>query len=185
VDRGADVGSEPVLVSACLLGVGCNHAGGHSRSEAVLALGERVRLVPVCPEAAGGLPTPRPAAELGADGRVVTAAGEDVTDHYLRGARHAVEVARAAGIRRAILKARSPSCGSGQVYDGTHRRVLVAGDGVAAAALKKAGVEVLTDEELGKGAISADPRPGDPCGSAGSENARSPSGRLGRGASNE
>ena len=111
-----------LLVSACLLGVACNHRGEGNAHPDVVALGARARLIPICPEVAGGLPTPRPAAERHPDGRVRTAAGDDVTGFYDRGAAHAVAVAQAAGATRAVLKARSPSCGSGQIYDGSHQR---------------------------------------------------------------
>ena len=137
-----------IVVSACLLGVGCNHLGQASPSEAVAALGADNRLVPVCPETAGGLPTPRPAAELQADGRVVTAGGDDVTDAYQRGAAAAVALARATGAQRAVLKARSPSCGCHQVYDGSFSRQLRDGEGVTAAALRAAGLEVQSEEDL-------------------------------------
>ena len=138
----------PLLVSACLLGVACTHLAEGKPVPAVAALAEGHRLIPICPEVAGGLATPRPAAERGADGRVRTAAGEDVTEFYERGAAHAVGVARAAGVRRAVLKARSPSCGCHEIYDGTHRRVLVRGEGVTASALRRAGVEVVSEEDL-------------------------------------
>ena len=138
----------PILVSACLLGVACNHLAEGKQVPAVEALARDRRLIPVCPEVAGGLPTPRPSAELGPDGRVRTASGEDVTEHYERGAAHAVAVARAAGVERAVLKARSPSCGCHEIYDGTHQRVLVAGEGVTVAALRHAGVEVISEEDL-------------------------------------
>jgi uncharacterized protein YbbK (DUF523 family) len=138
-----------VLVSACLLGVVCNHRGEGSPHPGVLALGPSARLISVCPEVAGGLPTPRPTAERAPDGRVRTAAGEDVTHFYERGATHAVALARAAGATRAVLKARSPSCGCGQIYDGSHQRALRAGDGVTAEALRGAGVAVESDEDLG------------------------------------
>ena len=138
----------PVLVSACLAGVQCNHLGRASPSKAVTELGRRHRLVPICPEVAGGLPVPRPAAEIQPDGRVVTQAGDDVTEAYQRGAAAAVELARAVGARRAILKARSPSCGCHEVYDGTFTRTRVAGEGVTAAALRDAGVEVESEEDL-------------------------------------
>jgi uncharacterized protein YbbK (DUF523 family) len=105
------------------------------------------RLVPICPEACGGLPTPRPAAERRGD-RVVTANGDDVTDAYARGAAAAVELAHAVGAREAVLKARSPSCGSARVYDGTFTRTLRDGEGVTAAALRAAGVEVRSEEDL-------------------------------------
>jgi uncharacterized protein YbbK (DUF523 family) len=147
-----------VLVSACLLGVACNHRGEGSPHPGVLALGESARLIPVCPEVAGGLPTPRPAAERRPDGRVCTAAGDDVTGFYERGATHSVALAGAAGAKRAVLKARSPSCGSGQIYDGSHRRILRPGDGVTTVALRAAGLEVVSEEDLAAG--NPAPRPG-------------------------
>ena len=137
-----------ILVSACLLGVCCNHRGGASESAAVAALGRTHRLVPVCPEVAGGLTTPRPAAELQPDGRVRTADGTDVTDAYERGAHHAVALAVAAGATAAVLKARSPSCGSTEVYDGTFTRTRMPGEGVTARALRAAGVTVRSEEAL-------------------------------------
>ena len=140
---------ENVVVSACLLGVACNHRGEGRSAPAVEALAAGgVRLIPVCPEVAGGLPTPRPAAEVGEDRRVRTAAGEDVTEFYERGARHAVAVALAVGARRAVLKARSPSCGCHQIYDGSHLHVLDEGEGLTAEALRKAGIEVVSEEDL-------------------------------------
>ena len=147
-DRGCSL-----LVSACLLGVPCTHDGGSRTADAVVDLGRSegagLRLVPVCPETAGGLPTPRPAAERSAaDGRVRTADGTDVTAAYERGAQHAVAVALAAGATVAVLKARSPSCGCREVYDGSHSGRLVAGEGTTAAALRAAGVHVVSDEEL-------------------------------------
>lgn len=138
-----------VLVSACLLGVRCNHRGLASPSPAAEALRHDHHVVPICPESVGGLPTPRPAAERQPDGTVRTAAGDDVTDAYRRGADQAVAVALTVGARRAVLKARSPSCGCGQVYDGTFSRTLTDGDGVTAEALRAAGVEVTTEEQLG------------------------------------
>ncbi len=140
-----------IIVSACLLGVECNHRGSASPAPGVQALAASARLIPVCPEVAGGLPTPRPAAELQADGRVRTEDGTDVTDFYRRGAAHAVDLARAAGAGRAVLKARSPSCGCHEVYDGTHTRSLRPGEGVTASALREAGVDVVSDEDVGRG----------------------------------
>ena len=95
-----------IVVSACLLGVPCNHEGRGSRSAAVerLAVSSDAQLVPICPEVVGGLPVPRPAAEVQPDGRVVTAAGDDVTRAYSRGASAAVALARAVGASEAVLK---------------------------------------------------------------------------------
>ena len=137
-----------LLVSACLLGVRCNHRGEASPSAAVAALGERYRLVPVCPETLGGLPTPRPAAERQADGRVLSAAGEDVTAAYRRGAQATVALAAGVGAAEAVLKARSPSCGCHEVYDGSFTRTRVDGLGVAAAALAEAGVALRSEEDV-------------------------------------
>lgn len=136
-------------MSACLLGVACAHDGSHSQTQAVVALGRGHRLVPVCPETAGGLPTPRPPAERSAvDGRVRTGAGDDVTDAYERGAAHAVRVAMASGAAAAVLKARSPSCGCHEIYDGTFTRRRIAGQGVAAEALRAAGLEVVGEDDV-------------------------------------
>jgi uncharacterized protein YbbK (DUF523 family) len=137
----------PLLVSACLLGVACNHEGGHSRRPAVDALAASHRLVPICPEVCGGLSTPRPAAERSGE-RVVDVDGVDVTAAYERGARAAVELAQAIGARRAVLKARSPSCGSAQIYDGSFSRTLHTGAGVTAMALRDAGIEVVSEDDL-------------------------------------
>jgi uncharacterized protein YbbK (DUF523 family) len=163
-DAGA-VARPVILVSACLLGVRCNHLGSASPSPAVLALAASHRLVPVCPEVAGGLPTPRPPAELQPDGRVLTDSGEDVTALYRRGASAAVALARSVGAVRAVLKARSPSCGCHQVYDGSFSRNLVPGSGLAAAALRAAGFEVGDEDAESRrpSATSAPaPAPSDP-----------------------
>jgi uncharacterized protein YbbK (DUF523 family) len=128
--------------------VACNHRGESKLNRAVEALARTSRHIPVCPEVAGGLPTPRPAAELGCDGRVRTASGDDVTEFYQRGAEQAVALARASGATLAVLKARSPSCGSKEIYDGSHQGRLIAGAGVTAAALRSAGLEVVSEEDL-------------------------------------
>ena len=137
-----------VLVSACLLGVRCNHEGEANTSDAAIALRSNHRVVAVCPESAGGLPTPRAAAERQPDGSVRTADGSDVTEWFTRGAAHAVRVAEAVGATRAVLKARSPSCGCHEIYDGTFTRVRVAGEGVTAEALRAAGLDVISEDDL-------------------------------------
>ncbi|MDQ1403516.1 MAG: hypothetical protein QOG03_1832 [Actinomycetota bacterium] len=115
-----------------------------------MALGDGTRLIAICPETMGGLPTPRPAAEVQSDGRVVTAEGADVSDAYRRGAVAAVALARSTGARRAVLKSRSPSCGCHEIYDGSFTRTRVAGEGVTAAALRAAGLEVVSEEDVAK-----------------------------------
>ena len=147
----------PVLISACLAGRACRFDGTGALQDEVARLVAEGRAVLVCPEVDGGLGTPRPPAEItGGDGtdviegraRVVTEAGDDVTEQYLRGARRALAVAERTGARAAILKARSPSCGKDAIYDGTFSRSLAEGDGVTAALLRKSGITVLTDEEI-------------------------------------
>jgi uncharacterized protein YbbK (DUF523 family) len=138
-----------LAVSACLLGACCRYDGQSRADPAVLALAERFELVPLCPEQLGGLPTPRPAAERRGDA-VVTAAGADVTAEYRRGAEEALRLCRLLGIGTAVLKERSPSCGSGIIHDGTFSGGLTAGDGVAAALLRDAGIRVLGESETEK-----------------------------------
>jgi uncharacterized protein YbbK (DUF523 family) len=125
--------------------VACNHEGRGNPAAAVTALAADFRLVPVCPEALGGLPTPRPAAEIQPDGSVRTADGTDVSAAYRRGAGAAVALATAVGASTAVLKARSPSCGGEEVYDGTFTRSRVPGRGVTAAALVDAGITVVSE----------------------------------------
>lgn len=148
--------SGPVLISACLAGRACRFDGGTNPDDQVGRLVAEGRAVLICPEEDGGLPTPRPPAEIvGGDGadvlkgtaRVLTKAGLDVTEEYISGARLALESARAAGAESAILKARSPSCGNGCIYDGSFSRTPKEGDGVTAALLKAEGIEVVSEED--------------------------------------
>lgn len=150
-DRGWSRPRRPLLVSACLLGVRCNDRGKANPSEAVRALGDGRRLVPVCPEVVGGLPTPRPRAEVQPDGRMRTGEGVDVTEAYRRGAEHAVRLAQAVGAEGAVLKARSPSCGCHEIYDGSFTRTRVEGEGVTARALRQAGVPVCDEDDVADG----------------------------------
>lgn len=140
----------PVLVSACLAGEVCRYNGTAAPHPAALALLAQGRAILVCPEVLGGLPTPRPAVEL-QNGRAVDREGRDVTEPFTIGARKALESARASGCVLALLKARSPSCGCGQVYDGGFSGRTVPGDGICAAMLKAAGLRVLTEEDLPPG----------------------------------
>jgi uncharacterized protein YbbK (DUF523 family) len=135
-----------ILVSACLAGAPCRYNGRGFICPSVAALVAAGKAIAVCPEVLGGLSTPRPPAEIVA-GRVVTVVGEDVTAAYQAGAQLALKLASKAGCRTAILKARSPSCGCGQIYDGSFSGRLIPGDGVFAALLKQAGIVVQTEED--------------------------------------
>ena len=135
---------ENLLISACLLGVECKYSGGSNAlpEETIEKLRTRYRLIPVCPETAGGLPTPRdPSERLGE--RVVSCRGADVTAQFKKGAEAALTLARRYGCTTALMKEHSPSCGSGLIYDGSFSGKLVKGDGCAAELLKAAGVSVV------------------------------------------
>ena len=135
---------ENLLISACLLGVECKYSGGSNAlpEETIEKRRTRYRLIPVCPETAGGLPTPRdPSERLGE--RVVSCRGADVTAQFKKGAEAALTLARRYGCTTALMKEHSPSCGSGLIYDGSFSGKLVKGDGCAAELLKAAGVSVV------------------------------------------
>lgn len=136
-----------LLVSACLLGVCCRYDGESKPCEAVIALRDRFTLMPICPEEDGGLPTPRTPSERVGD-RVIMRDGRDVTENYKSGAEQALERARSFGCTAAILKARSPSCGKGKIYDGTFSGNLTERDGVCAELLIKNGIIVYTEDEI-------------------------------------
>lgn len=140
-----------LLVSACLLGFACKYNGGSNAlpEETLTALRKNCRLIPVCPECAGGLPVPRTSAERQGR-RVMTRDGRDVTAQYEKGALVALRLARLCGCESALLKERSPSCGSGEIYDGSFRGRLVPGYGTAAELLREAGIDVFGESRIGE-----------------------------------
>lgn len=140
---------EHLLISACLLGFECKYSGGSNAldGEKLEALKEIFRLIPVCPESAGGLPTPRAPSERQGE-KVVSKLGQDVTGEYRKGADTALYLARRYGCTRALLKERSPSCGSGAIYDGSFTGTLIPGDGMAAESLKAAGISVYGESRI-------------------------------------
>lgn len=138
---------EKILVSACLLGLPCRYDGMSKPNGAVIALKDKYELVPFCPEIYGGLETPRTPSERVGD-RVLMKNGRDVTENYARGAEGALYLCQALGIKKAILKERSPSCGSGMIYDGCFVGRLAIGDGVTAELLKKNGIDVLGESAV-------------------------------------
>lgn len=138
-----------ILVSHCFLGEPCRYDGASRLDRQIIELHRAGHnLIPVCPEVLGGLGVPREPAELQPDGRVLTQAGEDVTAQYRAGAERAVEIAKENGCTVAVLKARSPSCGSGEVYNGAFTGTLTSGWGIAAKLLSEAGLEVMDEEHL-------------------------------------
>jgi uncharacterized protein YbbK (DUF523 family) len=136
-----------IIVSACLANIRCRYDGAGKPCEAVIRLVAEGKAIPVCPEQLGGLPTPRSPAEI-IRNKVIRKDGVEVTDAFNRGAREALQLARLVGAKTAILKARSPSCGSGKTYDGSFTGKLIDGNGVFAELCKKDGIDVKTDEEI-------------------------------------
>lgn len=149
---------QKILVSACLLGHSVRYDGGaHGPFAQLQQWQQQGRLLVLCPEMAGGLPTPRAPAEIAGgqgaqvlDGQIALfdALGVDVSLAFIAGARQAEQLVREHDIQIAVLKARSPSCGNQQAYDGSFRGQLVAGEGVTAAALRRLGVRVFNEQQL-------------------------------------
>ena len=138
-----------VLVSSCLLGAYCRYNGEIKCCDEIGALIDAAEIIPICPEIYGGLPTPRLPSER-RDGGVFMKDGCDVTVQYARGAREALKIADALGARYAVLKERSPSCGSGEIYDGTFTGTRIFGDGVTAELLKKNDITVYGESRIGE-----------------------------------
>lgn len=136
-----------ILVSGCLIGNPCKYNGGHNRNEAVLTFLEGKEYLAVCPETAGGLTAPRPPAEREGN-RVINSCGEDVTKEFYKGAELTLQKALALNPGLIILKANSPSCGVGTIYDGSFTKTKTDGNGVAAQMLLDAGFRVVTEKEI-------------------------------------
>lgn len=145
---------DATVVSACLMGICCRYDGGHRLDDKVVAISEKEKLIPLCPEQLGGLSIPRHPAEIvGGDGddvldgraRVVDEEGKDITEEFLKGAREFLRITKLAGAEKAIMKEKSPSCGIHKIYrDG----ILVSGKGVLTALLLREGIKVISNEEL-------------------------------------
>ncbi len=135
-----------ILIIACLLGVSCRYDKEGKERPWVRELLEKHRVIPVCPEQLGGMPTPRDPVEW-RQGRAVNNEGEDCTEKFLAGAAETWKLAKLYGCELAILKARSPSCGSHGIYDGSFQGRLTAGMGAAASLLASHGVRLMDEEE--------------------------------------
>lgn len=136
-----------IVVSGCLFGCDCRYKGDNCKNDALLALAKQHTLVPVCPEQLGGLATPRNPAEICGD-KVMSNAGKDVTAEYKKGAETALYIAKTVGADVAVLKANSPSCGKGVIYDGTFTGAKMVGDGVTAKLFAASGIQVFTENEI-------------------------------------
>ncbi len=140
-----------ILVSACLAGIHCRYDGKHSANETIIRLIKRGLAIPVCPEVLGGLETPRPCCEMIKEGdttRIITNKGMDVTAAFEKGAQKSLALAKLLEVETVVLQSRSPSCGLGQVYDGTFAGRLIPGNGLTADLLLKNGIGVIRDDAI-------------------------------------
>ncbi|MBR3755472.1 MAG: DUF523 domain-containing protein [Firmicutes bacterium] len=141
------------LISGCLLGHNCKYNGGNNYNQDVIDFVSCHSCFSVCPEGISGLPTPRPPAEYVGD-RVIDKEGKDVTDFFVKGAEVSLEEAMAEAARRgeriegAILKANSPSCGSGHIYDGSFSGTLIPGNGCFTKLLLDQDIKVISEKEI-------------------------------------
>ena len=141
--------NELVLVSACLAGVNCKYNGKNNLNSEILKLVEEGRAILVCPEQLGGLSTPRNPSEIKSD-QVIMNDGTNVTCEYIKGAEETLRLAKLYNINKAILKAKSPSCGNLYIYDGTFSNTLTYGEGITTKLLRENGIEVINEEEYVK-----------------------------------
>lgn len=139
------------LISACLAGVNCKYNGGNNLNPKIVQLLKEKKAILICPEQLGGLSTPRLPSEIITDKegnkRVINIEGKDLTKEFLKGAEETLKIAKLAGVEAAILKARSPSCGKGKIYDGQFRGKLIEGNGITAELLEKNGIKIYTEED--------------------------------------
>lgn len=138
---------EIILCSACLLGVNCRYNGKSKINKKVIDLSKRAILIPICPEQLGGLLTPREEAEI-RNKKVITKSNKDISKYFQRGAKEVLKIAKLYKIKKAILKQKSPSCGYGNIYDGSFRGILIKGNGITADLLKKNKIKIITKEDL-------------------------------------
>lgn len=136
-----------ILVSHCFLGENCKYNGGNNYNAELLSVLKNHELIPVCPETFGGLKSPRLPAEIVGD-KVLFSDGSDATEAFTKGAEKTLEIAKAQGVKVAVLKANSPSCGSGIIYDGTFTGKKVNGYGVAAKLLTENGIKVYSEQDI-------------------------------------
>jgi uncharacterized protein YbbK (DUF523 family) len=144
-----DTMKEKILVSACLLGIDCKYSGGNNYNEKVLEYIKDYEVIPVCPEIMGGLSTPRPPSER-VGNKVINNQNIDVTKEYIKGANETLKLAKLFDAKKALLKAKSPSCGKGKIYDGSFSGTLIEGNGVTVDLLQSNGIEVITEQDLEK-----------------------------------
>ena|SRR5699024_11198120 len=137
-----------ILISSCLLGFNTKYNGKNNLNKDLEKLKDKYEIIIFCPEQAGGLTTPRLPSEIQKDGRVLLKDSTDVTKNFIKGAEETVRLVEMMDIKYAILKAKSPSCGCGKIYDGTFSGNLIDGDGFTVRELKKLGVKIFNENNF-------------------------------------
>lgn len=140
-----------ILVSACLLGVNCKYNGENNYNDKVIKFLKNKKFIPVCPEQLGGLQTPRLASEIVLKKNkkyVLNVNNEDVTKQFVRGANEVLNIAKKFNCSLAVLKAKSPSCGFGKIYDGSFSSKLVDGNGITAQLLIDNNIKVISEKDI-------------------------------------
>ncbi|MDP4143402.1 MAG: DUF523 domain-containing protein [Bacillota bacterium] len=142
------------IVSACLAGINCRYDAKNSENQFIVDLIKQGKAIPVCPEQLGGLDTPRISCEIVTDEKgnkkVISKQGKDCTKEFTEGAEKTLQIAKIVGAKKAILKAKSPSCGCDLIYDGTFSGKLIEGNGLTAQLLLDNGIEVITEKDIHK-----------------------------------
>jgi Uncharacterized conserved protein len=137
-----------IIVSACLLGINCKYSGGNNEVKDILKFIDKDQIVLVCPEQLGGLTTPRPPAEIDELGKVITIDGHDVTNEFINGAVETLKIAKLYNVKSAILKKNSPSCGFGEIYNGTFQGIKKCGNGITAELLSENNIKIYNEENF-------------------------------------
>jgi len=139
------------MVSACLAGINCRYDGKNSEIKEISKIVKAGKALPLCPEVLGGLKIPRTSCEIievRGERRVINEDGEDYTDHFKKGAEKTLEICRITGIEKAVLKDKSPSCGSRKIYDGQFEGNIIPGRGITARLLSLEGIEIYDEFSL-------------------------------------
>ncbi len=140
---------EILLISACLMGLPCRYDGkSQPVSKEMKKILKKFHVILVCPEELGGLSTPRDKAEIQKNGKVLDIKGNDVTDYFNQGALNTLEICQKLNIKKAILKSKSPSCGTKQIYNGSFSSTLINGMGICAQTLKNNNIKLFNENEI-------------------------------------
>lgn len=140
-----------LIISACLVGVNCKYNGDNNKNKKVDEIFKKGEAIPVCPEILGGMNIPRIPCEIKTESKkrkVINKKGEDKTQKFKVGAEKTLKISKKIGAKKAIMKAKSPSCGYGKIYDGSFSKTLIKGNGITAQLLLNNGIEIMTEKDL-------------------------------------